>query len=153
MRLKLVSDGTNTGTKLIDEDTGEMVHGISKITWEANAKDVVTKTTVEFFNIPVDIQSKAEVHLQEWVSVEPTINSQNKLESSLDFAETRSFEKDIKIVSEANKNTGIVTASKTLVKDAPTDIAVGAVQSVRWEATPEGSKAVLTKVRMGKDWV
>lgn len=65
MKLKLISDGTNTGTKLIDEDTGEMVHGISKLTWEANSNDMITKTTVEFFNIPVELDVKADVELLE----------------------------------------------------------------------------------------
>lgn len=78
MKLKLVSDGTKTGTKLIDEDTGEMVHGVSRVSWEADAKEHITKTTVEFFNIPVEIVAKAMVHLQEYVQMPPVIGTDNE---------------------------------------------------------------------------
>ena len=57
MKLKIISDGTNTGTKLIDEDTGETISGISSLTWEASANEALTKITVELFNIPVEIVS------------------------------------------------------------------------------------------------
>ena len=81
MKLKIISDGTNTGTKLIDEDTGEMIHGISKLTWEVNVENFTTKVGVEFFNIPVEFVSKADVELHEWDS------------KTGEFPHTKTFEK------------------------------------------------------------
>lgn len=137
MRLKIISDGTNAGTKLIDEDTGEMVHLIQKLTWEADAKDFCTKVTVELINIPVEIVSKAEVELLEFDNDKKLIIS-------------KTFEKDIKIVSEQKYGQTFVPYTKVL--DAETNKPVGAVQEVKWEANTSETKAKLTKIKMGKDW-
>jgi hypothetical protein len=140
MKLKLISDGTNAGTKLIDEDTGQMIHGIAKLTWEADCKDLsVTKTTVEFFNVPVEIISPVKVDLLEYNS---------------DYTElcvSKSFDKNIKVTSESRG--AIVPTSSVKIQDTDTNDAVGAVQSVKWEATPTERKAEAIRIRFdNKDW-
>jgi hypothetical protein len=139
MKLKIVSDGTNAGTHLIDEDTGEVIHKISKLTWEASSDDPLTKATVEFTNIPVEIVSKAKVDLYEFQG--PDFTS----------VHTKTFEKEIKIASDKGKP-GYSTHVK--IFDTETNEQVGAVQTVKWEATPHDRKATLTKIKFDKkDWV
>src|SRR5580692_8961723 len=91
MKLKIVSDGTNAGTHLVDEDTGEFVRGISKISWECSCDDVITKTIIELQNIPVEIVSKAEVDLLEMMP------------PSYKAVYSKSFEKEVKVVTDPDK--------------------------------------------------
>lgn len=140
MKLKIISDGTNVGTKLIDEETGQMVHGISKLTWEADANEILTKVSVEFFNIPVEIVSKADVELYELLPPDWT------------QLHTKSFEKTIKITSK-DQNKKAVASQHVNVYDSETEQAVGAIQNIKWEATPEGCKAKVKKFKFDKkDW-
>jgi hypothetical protein len=140
MKLKIISDGTNGGTKLIDEDTGETVHGIGKLTWEASATEVLTKATVEFFNIPVEIVSKAEVDLYECKSPN----------WGMEFS--KSFEKNVKLESKLAGSKAVLNTD-TKITDADTNELVGAVQEVKWEATPEGIKTKVKRLKFdNKDW-
>lgn len=140
MKLKIISDGTNAGTKLIDEDTGEMIHLIQKLTWEANAEEVCTKITVEFINIPVEIVSKAEVDLIEYVD-------QGK---SWEPVHTKTFEKQIKVVSEKKGN---AFTPYTTIHDAQTNEQIGAVQEIKWEANTTEIKAKVKRIKFdNKDW-
>lgn len=138
MKLKIISDGTNGGTKLIDEDTGEMIHLIQKLTWEADAKDLTTKVTVELINVPVEIVSKAEVELLDYDV------------STWELKPSKTFEKEIKIVSE-QKGKGFTP--RTTVFDAQTNEQVGAIQEVKWEANIEEVKAKVKRIKFDKkDW-
>lgn len=140
MKLKIVSDGTNTGTKLIDEETGEKVHGISKLTWEAGMQDPVTKVTVEFFNIPVEFISKAEVDLHEW---DPATE---------EYSHTKSFEKNVKVISNP-KDGPAVPVCNVRITDNDTNERVSAVQEIKWEATPDSIKAKVKRIYFDKkDW-
>jgi hypothetical protein len=139
MKLKIISDGTNAGTKLIDEDTGKMVHLIQKLSWEANAKEPFAKVTVELINIPVEITSKAEVELLDY----------NKDNWELEVSKT--FEKEIKIISKAAKVNQFNL--HTTVHDVQTNEQVGAIQEIKWEATPSEVKAKVKRIKFDKkDW-
>ena len=138
MKLKVISDGTNAGTHLFDEETGEVIHKISKITWEANAKEFVTKTTVEFTNIPVEIVSKAEVELLEFTG------------EDFDLVPTKTFEKEIKVTTDPGRN-GLTPLTK--IYDNQTQEQVGAIQEVTWEATPHNRIAKVKRIRFdNRDW-
>lgn len=139
MKLKIVSDGTNAGTHLVDEDTGEFVRGIGKISWECSVDDVITKTTIELQNIPVEIVSKAKVDLYEFR--DPDFTS----------VHTKTFEKEIKIASD--KGNARYSANVKIF-DNETNEQVAAVQKVKWEATPYERGATLSKIKFDKrDWV
>jgi hypothetical protein len=140
MKLKIISDGTNAGTHLIDEDTGEIINKISKITWEIDAKeDWISKTTVELTNVPVEIVSKAEVDLYKYH--DPNYDS---------LLKTKTFEKEIKIVSEVSDPSLII---RTKVYDNQTNEVIGAIQKIKWEATPLERAAKLDKIKFEKkDW-
>lgn len=132
MKLKIISDGTPSGTKLINEDTGEMIHLVQKLTWEAKADNFpLTKVTIELLNVPVEITTKTNVTLVEH-------NCGFKL-----------FEKDIKIISEPQT----LASSNVKIYDAETNQPVGAVQDIVWEANTSEINSNLTKVKFGKDWI
>lgn len=140
MKLKIISDGTNAGTKLIDEDTGETIGGISSLIWEASAEKALTKVTVELFNIPVEITSKAEVDLYECKAPN----------WGMEFS--KSFEKNVKLVSNLSSSKAVLNTD-TKVMDADTGEVVGAIQEVKWEATPQGIVAKVKRLKFdNKDW-
>lgn len=144
MKLKLISDGTSVGSKLIDEDTGETVHGISKLIYEVDANELLSKVTVEFFNIPVEITSKFEVELLDYDKVK---------QDWTELIVVKTFEKEAKIVSETKPPHISVLSTSTKVIDVETGKNVGAVQKAKVEITPESVKSTMTKVKFSKeDW-
>lgn len=143
IKLKIISDGTNLGTKIIDEETGTQVSNIKKITWKADYERSITTAIIEFFNLPVEITSSAKVNLM-------TYTQDNGWEKPL---LSKTFDKEIKIVSE-NKDTENTTFQKTLILDAKTQSPVGCIQKIEWEATPEKRDALLEKICFdNKDWL
>lgn len=145
MKLKLISDGTPSGTFLVDEATGEEVENvITKIVWEADAKDnIVAKTTIYMANVPVEIASDANVDLLEY--------KQNEYKTGWEPVHTKSFEKFI-TASHNNPGTGLVSSPR--IFDGGTNVVVGAIQNITWEATPEECKANITKIMFDrKEWV
>lgn len=140
MKLKIISDGTNIGTRLVDEDSGEPIPLIQKLTWEASADGFnLTKVTVEILNIPVEITAKADVELMDYD------------QANWELKPTKSFEKEIKIISESPKGNGFAPITK--ICDAQTNEAVGAIQEVKWEAIPDGQKAKVKRIKFdNKDW-
>lgn len=135
MKLKLISDGTNAGTKLFDEETGESVPLIQKIIWEANSDGFrLAKVTIELLNVPVEIVSTAEVDLFEVWPKEGII---------------KSFEKEVKIVSKPKT----LASSDIKIFDNQTLEQVGAIQEIKWEADLAGQKAKIKKIKFdNKDW-
>lgn len=117
MKFKLISDGTNAGTKLIDEDTGEMVHGIQKITLNIDANELLPHISIDLINIPVEITTKANIDL---------------LNLSGEFIKT--IDKEIKIVGNSINN--IVSTANFKICDKENN-SLGGVSLVKWEATPE----------------
>lgn len=135
MKLKIISDGTKTGTKLIDEDTNETLGLVQKLTWEAKSDGFpLTKVNIELLNVPVEIVTKAEVDLIELWPQKKTV---------------KSFEKEVKIVSEPKT----LTTSEVKITDNQTQEQVGSIQKIKWTATPKGSKAKIKKIKFDKkDW-
>lgn len=136
MKLKIISD--NIGARLIDEDTGEEVPLINKLTWEADAKEYTTKVTVELLNVPVEIVSKAEVELLDYDK------------STWELKPSKTFEKDIKIISSKK---GVGFSPHTTIHDAQTNEQIGAIQEVKWEASDSETKAKVKRIKFdNKDW-
>lgn len=64
MKLKIISDGTFKGTKLINAITGEIVNQVIEITYEADVKCFPEcVATIKLANIEVDITSSSYVEL------------------------------------------------------------------------------------------
>lgn len=138
MKLKLISDGTSIGTKLIDEDTGEQIHGISKISCNLDVKDTLSKVNVEFFNIPVEIETKSSVDVFHYT----------KDNSFKEPIYLKTEEKNIKITTESKDK--IVLTSSCRIFDTDNK-QMGAVQSVNFEATPEKVETKLFQIELNSD--
>ena len=62
MRIKIVSDGTVHGTKIVNEDTGELLSGVQQVHWKVQAGDsVFAEATIHVINVPVEMSVDAEV--------------------------------------------------------------------------------------------
>jgi hypothetical protein len=144
MKLKIVSDGTPIGTFLVNEATGEKVENvITKIVWEADAKALLNKITIDMIDVPVDIVSKADVDLFEY--------KENDDHTDWVPVHTKSFEKEIRVEARERGN-GVI--HHAVIFDNETNKAVGAIQKITWESTPEECKAKITKIMFDrKDWI
>lgn len=127
MNLKVISDGTETGTKLINADTGEMIHGVSKITVCADCTDQLVKTTVEYFNIPVEITTVANVDLFD----------NNHMNIGV-------LNKKIKLL--ANKDNNYVLSSKAKIIDEESNAQMGGITLYEFEATPKQNSTKIKQI-------
>lgn len=57
MKLKIISDGTSFGTKIIDSTTGEEVEEITSIRWEITAGDA-SRATIIFDRIQCVVEGE-----------------------------------------------------------------------------------------------
>jgi len=57
--IKIVSDGTVAGTKVLDSN-GNPLTLIKSIKWEAESNTELTNCTIEFWNVPVEIHTPFE---------------------------------------------------------------------------------------------
>lgn len=55
MKIKIISDGTNFGTKIINKETGEIIGRVQNITWSISAADVLAKATIEILNPEIEL--------------------------------------------------------------------------------------------------
>ena len=55
MLLKIVSDGTPWGTKVVDAATGETVENVQAISWDVDAARGLSRMEMRAVNIPVEI--------------------------------------------------------------------------------------------------
>lgn len=51
--VKIVSDGTSAGTRLIDEDSGESIGYVDTIEWSVTVGQPLAKAKVVFTQVPV----------------------------------------------------------------------------------------------------
>jgi len=57
MKIKIISDGTPHGTKVIDMDTGEPIAGILEVTWRVDAGgDAIAE--LKIYGVPVEVVGK-----------------------------------------------------------------------------------------------
>ncbi len=61
MRIKIISDGTTLGTRLVNAETGESIDGATSITWSANIDDGSVVALVRFIRLPIDAIGEAEL--------------------------------------------------------------------------------------------
>lgn len=52
MKLKIISDGTNKGTKVVDE-IGDMVENVQSVQWQISA-GMLSRATIEILAIPIE---------------------------------------------------------------------------------------------------
>ena len=61
MKLKIVSDGTRAGTKVVDADTGEVLEGVHMLSWGFSAGDQMADAMIAVEGVQVDIESTVDV--------------------------------------------------------------------------------------------
>ncbi len=57
MKIKIISDGIGTNTKIINAETGEIIEGVTSIKWKCSVNKLAT-ATLTFINIPVDVEGE-----------------------------------------------------------------------------------------------
>lgn len=70
MRVKIVSDGTPTGTRLVDAETGKTIRGVRKITWGSGYPGDVPTATVEFISVPIEVTAELDGELIETTAID-----------------------------------------------------------------------------------
>lgn len=57
MKIKIISDGRHD-TKIIDEDSGELLGCVQKIVWKVNAKTNLPQAVIDVAMVPVELSVK-----------------------------------------------------------------------------------------------
>lgn len=61
MRLKIISDGTATGTHVVNADTGDELKWVRRVTFDADARGGFVHATIELYSVEVDAVINADV--------------------------------------------------------------------------------------------
>lgn len=62
MKIKIVSDGTVHGSKVMDAETGEMLSGVQSVEWSVKAgEEHFARATLTVIDVPVEIECEAQV--------------------------------------------------------------------------------------------
>jgi hypothetical protein len=57
MKVKIISDGTSKGTKIINAETGETIENVRGATWKCSVGHLA-EVILDMINIPVEIEGK-----------------------------------------------------------------------------------------------
>lgn len=61
MKLKIVSDGTDSGTSVVDAETGKVVDNVIKVLWKKGLGEP-SRAVVEFLDVDIDAEAdEAEI--------------------------------------------------------------------------------------------
>jgi hypothetical protein len=60
MRIKIISEGDGRRTKVMDADTGELVEGVTSISWILGGPDEFARAQLQFVAVPVEIVGDTE---------------------------------------------------------------------------------------------
>ena len=64
MTIKIVSDGTPSGTKILDTETGKELSYVTKVSWKVDLKSPFATATLEIIKVPVEVVGNAQVELK-----------------------------------------------------------------------------------------
>jgi hypothetical protein len=135
MKLKIISDGTNTGTKLIDEISGKTIQFVQKITCSASIRDFLVYTTIDLVKVPIDVVAMAEIH-----------------EFDLNDKECNVYDAEIRIVTnEVEQKIGDVVygIDELFIYDNKTQTPISAISDISLEITTDSDyvKAKIKKIK------
>lgn len=60
LKLKIISDGTSFGTRVVNAETGEELQYVKSIRWEICSQSRRSNAIVELANVELDVTSHAE---------------------------------------------------------------------------------------------
>lgn len=78
MQLKIISDGTTTGTYICHAETGERLAGVEMLSWHASAEQGFTEATIHLLGVPCEITSEAGIIMPSDVSAFPILPDEYK---------------------------------------------------------------------------
>lgn len=132
MKLKIISDGTKLGTKLVNEETGEPVQLVQSIEWETNFSDTIPIATIKIAMPKVDLTSMAKV------------SSFAYSQSSDNFEFSNDEAKKVKVVSYDE-------IYKIKITDE-NEQALAGVQQIKWKVDVKSNDTEMTiqKIKIGK---
>jgi len=61
MQVKIISDGTSQGTKIIDEN-GNALENVSDIVWQADARTSLCTAFLTLVKVPIEVKVEANIH-------------------------------------------------------------------------------------------
>lgn len=60
MRVKITSDGTAFGTRVVDAESGEPIERVTSVSWSVDMERMVASANVTFVGVPVEIKGELE---------------------------------------------------------------------------------------------
>ena len=60
MKIKIVSDGTGPGTKVVDAETGELVEMVQSAKWSISGPDELAVTEIVVAGVEVDVEGEID---------------------------------------------------------------------------------------------
>lgn len=76
VNIKIVSDGTALGTRVVNAETGEAVDGVTAIRWSVDWKSGQVRAIVEYTAVPVELVAHTsdprQVHANDSRQARPT---------------------------------------------------------------------------------
>ena len=55
MKLKIISDGKCTGTKVVDAETNEPIEGVYKVIWKCDVKGIISEAKIYAHVVAVEL--------------------------------------------------------------------------------------------------
>ena len=55
MKIKVISDGTPSGTQVLDEDTGQALPNVKAVTWYIDTDSIMADVVIKLRKVPVEI--------------------------------------------------------------------------------------------------
>ena len=60
MRVKIISDGSPMGTRIVDPATGKQIENVRRVSWSLGVDDLCAVATLELVDVPVEVEGEAE---------------------------------------------------------------------------------------------
>lgn len=87
MKLKIISDGTANGTRVVSIETGEAVGGVDFISWSASVDGEFCEAQIHLLGVPCEIVGKAVTIISEDLLRESPFTVSDDEPPTLDISE------------------------------------------------------------------
>jgi hypothetical protein len=77
MQIKIISDGTPRGTKVVNSETGESINFVTRIRFELNCNERVARVELELVNVPVELSGTVDLTREQIVQLEKDLRGSN----------------------------------------------------------------------------
>lgn len=63
MKLKIISDGTSSGTSIVNAETGETINGIVSVDWSVSADSGCSEVNLRVMGVQLELVGQAAIEL------------------------------------------------------------------------------------------